>query len=384
MWVRDWIRASETAFHAAAGLCQPKAFPFPAFIFLCTLIYRYINFGLLFPNPVYAKVQLGIDNDTFSTLERGIQYLKGFYSSSPYISLQLAVLIALAIQSIRMLMQRRFKSFQGLSASYFYAAVFLGLILMNHLFVVSVGGDWMEFYRLIVPVVPLLVVLTTFIAFQMLKAALEKLRLPGSHPVILANLALAVLFLTAIATNSGQKDNHEFLGYHNCSEKTNVPRLLSLSAEPARLDRQIMLTNCASSRDWLAVLPFIEEELPGLYRALDQKLTIATFQMGFFPYFIKQTHPAMNIKFIDTVGLGDINIARMDLDKASFGVRDGINIGSIFSGKAGELSRYILAQNPNMIYVLDATDRRRTILAGLGWAVIWDQPGAVIFVKERE
>jgi hypothetical protein len=356
----------------------------PAFIFLCTLIYRYLNFGLLFPNPVYAKVQLGIDANALSTLERGIQYLRGFYSSSPYISLQVAVLIALAIQSIRMLIQRRYKPIPDQSTSYFYAAPFLGLILLNHLFVVSVGGDWMEFYRLIVPVVPLLVVLTTFFAFQMLKAALEKLRLPRSHPVIFANLALAALFLAAITANFGHQDNHEIWGYHNCSEKMNVPKLLSLSAEPARLDRQIMLTNCASSRDWLAVMPFIEEELPALYKASDQKLTIATFQMGFFPYFIKQTHPTMNIKFIDTVGLGDINIARMDLDKASFGVRDGVNIGSIFSGNAGELSRYILAQNPNMIYVLDATYRRRTILAGLGWSAIWDQPGAVIFVKEQK
>ena len=354
----------------------------PSLIFLCILISRYLNFGLLFPNPVYAKIQLGIDNNTRSNLEAGIQYLKGFYSSSPYVVLQLVIVIALMIQYIHILMQR--KAARGIATGYYYFAPILGLILLNHLFVISVGGDWMEFYRLIVPVVPFLVILTTFFAFQMLTAVLAKLDRPDPNLAIFANLALAVLFLAAIATNSGQQDNHEVQGFHNCSEKMDLSKLRSLAMDTFRLDHQLMLTNCATNRDWIGVLPFIQEELPGLYESLDQKITIATFQMGFFPYFIKQVHPTMNIEFIDTVGLGDSQIARMDLPKASFGVRDGVNIVSIFTGKSGELSQYVLDRNPNMIYVLDATDMRRKALARLGWSTAWDKPGAVIFIKSQE
>jgi hypothetical protein len=55
---------------------------------------------------------------------------------------------------------------------------------------------------------------------------------------------------------------------------------------------------------------------------------------------------------------------------------------SIFAGKSGELSRYVLGRNPNMIYVLDATDKRRQALIQLGWSTGWDNPGAVIFIKK--
>jgi hypothetical protein len=356
----------------------------PGVLFLCILIARYLHFGLLFPNPVYAKVQLGTDTQTLSNLETGIQYLKGFYTSSPYIALQLVVLIVLMIQYMRILIHRNARMTPDISTTYLHFAPLLGLILLNHLFVIGVGGDWMEFYRFLVPVIPFMVILTTLFALQMLRTALTKLDLPESSLMIFTNLALGVLFLAAIATNSNQQDNHEIQGFHNCSETMDLSKLLFISKSYPHLDDQLMLTNCASNRDWLGVLPFIQDELPRLYNALDQKVILATFQMGFFPYFIKEVHPTMNIEFIDTVGLADSNIARMNLPKANFGLRDGINIVSIFSGQSGELSQYVTDRNPNMIYVLDATDMRRKALARLGWSTVWDKPGAVVFIKVQE
>lgn len=356
----------------------------PTFLFLCVLIARYLHFGLLFPNPVYAKVQLGTDNQTLSNLEAGIQYLKGFYTSSPYIALQLVVLIAFMIQFVRILIQRTARMTPDISTTYLHFAPLLGLILLNHVFVVSVGGDWMEFYRFLVPIIPFMVILTTLFALQMLKVVLAKLDLPESNLMIFTNLALGVLLLAAIATNSNQQDNHEIQGFHNCSETMNLSKLLFISESYPHLDDQLMLTNCASNRDWLGVLPFIQEELPRLYSLQDKKIIIATFQMGFFPYFIKKIHPTMNIEFIDTVGLADSNIARMSLPKANFGLRDGVNIVSIFAGESGELSQYVIDRNPNMIYVLDAPDMRRKALARLGWSTVWDKPGAVVFIKAQE
>lgn len=356
----------------------------PSLVFLTILIARYLHFGLLFPNPVYAKIHLGLDNNAVSNLRTGLQYLKGFYTSSPYVALQLALLTALVIPYARILLRHKDNAALGPSITYIKFAPLLGLVLLNHLFVILVGGDWMEFYRLIVPVIPLLAILTTFFAFRLFNALLEKFVLPGSNFQILANLALGILFLAAIATNSGQNDNYRVRGFHNCSEKMDLSKVLSISSDYSRLDDQLILINCAGKRDWSGVMPFIEEELPQVYDSLDQKITIVTFQMGFFPYYIKTLKPAMNIEFIDTVGLADSNIARMDMPKVNYGIRDGVNIVSIFSGTSGELSQYVLDRNPNMIYVLDATDRRRRALAKLGWSTSWDRPGAVIFIKTQE
>ena len=355
----------------------------PSLLFLLILIVRYLHFGLLFPNPVYAKIYMGMDNNTVSNINTGIEYLKGFYTSSPYVAIQLAVLTALVIHYGRILIDQRTKADPGTSIPYFNFAPLLGLILINHLFVISVGGDWMEFFRLIVPVVPFLVILTTCFAFGIFNAVLEKHILSRPHLEILANLALGVLFLVAIATNSGQRDNYEIEGYHNCSEKMDLRKLHFVSLDYSHLDDQLILVNCAGKRDWNGVMPFITAELPEVYKSLDQNITIATYQMGFFPYFIKRVYPAMNIEFIDTVGLADSNIARMQLPKKNYGVKDGVNMVSIFTGKSGELSRYVLGRNPNMIYVLDATNIRRQALIELGWSTGWDNPGAVIFIKKQ-
>jgi hypothetical protein len=355
----------------------------PSVIFLSALIARYLHFGLLFPNPVYAKVYLGMDNNTVSNINTGIKYLKGFYTSSPYVAIQLAILTAMVIHYVGTLMDQKARADPGRSIPYLDFVPLLGLILLNHLFVISVGGDWMEFFRLIVPVIPFLVILTTCFAFRMFNAVLEKHILSRPHRETLANLALGVLFLAAIATNSGQGDNYDIQGYHNCSEKMDLSKLHLVSLDYSRLDHQLILFNCAGKRDWNGVMPFITDELPEVYKSLDQNITIATFQMGFFPYFIKKVYPAMNIEFVDTVGLADSNIARMQLPKKNYGVRDGVNIVSIFTGESGELSRYVLSRNPNMIYVLDATNIRRQALIELGWSTGWDAPGAVIFIKKQ-
>jgi hypothetical protein len=72
----------------------------------------------------------------------------------------------------------------------------------------------------------------------------------------------------------------------------------------------------------------------------------------------------------------------MEGARQSYGLSEGTKIAEILAGESGELSTYVLGQNPNMIYVLNASIRRRQALADLGWRVHLDKPGAVIFIKE--
>jgi hypothetical protein len=185
-------------------------------------------------------------------------------------------------------------------------------------------------------------------------------------------------------TNSGQRDNPATSNFHNCSERFSLSKLHSLALAPSHLDENLILSNCAGKRDWEAVMPFITDELPKIYEASHHRVTIATFQMGFFPYYVRKLHPAWNITFIDTLGLGDRTIARMQGRRASYGLWEGTRIVYIFAGMSGELSEYVLNRDPNMIYVLEATPFRRTEMSRLGWTTSWDQPGAVIFTKTNE
>lgn len=356
----------------------------PSFIFFSILIARYLNFGLLFPNPVYAKISLGADDNIISNLDTGIKYLLGFYTSSPYIALQLVILIAVVIHSVNMLIRQRTKLDSGVSFCEFNFVLWLGLILFNHLFVISTGGDWMEFFRFIVPVVPFLVILTTCFVFRKINDVLKKHN--GSNPYFeaLTNVALGVLFLVVIATNSGQRDNYEAQIFHNCSEKIDLSKIHSLALDYSHLEVKLLLLNCAGKRDLDGAMPFITDELPKVYESLNQNITIATFQMGFFPYYVKKINPAMNIKFIDTLGLADSNIARLQGPRERYGLSEGTRIVDIFAGQSGKLSEYILSRNPNMIYLLNATSVRRMALIKLGWTESWDKPGAVIFIKNDQ
>lgn len=353
----------------------------PCLIFFSIIIFRVVNFGLLFPNPVYAKIDQDLNQNTISQIVAGIEYLRGFYTSSPYMIMQLVILIAAILHVSRTLWGKRLElvpAFQFIDIKF---AIWIGIILFNHLLVITVGGDWMEFYRFIVPIVPFLTILTTCFAFRTLKAVTGKNILFIPNFRMISNLTLGFLFFVAIATNSGQRDNLDTQNFHNCSEKMSLAKMYSFVMDLGHLDENLILSNCAGKRDWDGAMLFITDELPVIYEALDHKVTIATFQMGFFPYYVKKVNPTMNIEFVDTLGLADSNIARMQGPRARYGLSEGTKIVNIFAGKSGQLSEYVLSRNPNMIYVLHATPMRRMALSKLGWTTHWDKPGAVVFIR---
>jgi arabinofuranosyltransferase len=114
----------------------------PALIFASIVIlhtgFRLAYYSELFPNTYYAKVS-GID---VSLAPQGAGYLIGFLASGGVIYLLLAALSIF---------------YRGLRGWVFYSLVLQ--ILLTALYVVRVGGDYMPFYRFVLPVVPHLCVL---------------------------------------------------------------------------------------------------------------------------------------------------------------------------------------------------------------------------------
>ncbi len=165
--------------------------------------------------------------------------------------------------------------------------------------------------------------MTTGFAYKIINEVIKKNDLPKPYLETSANIALGVVFLILIATNSGQRDNYEAQDFHNCSERFDATKVRAISLDYRHLDENLILMNCAGQRDWNRLMLFITDELPKAYQLLDQNITIATFQMGFFPYYIKKDHPTMKIRFIDTLGIGDTNVARLEGARQSYGLTEG-------------------------------------------------------------
>ena len=78
--------------------------------------------------------------------------------------------------------------------------------------------------------------------------------------------------------------------------------------------------------------------------------------MGFFPYYARREHPNIDMYFVDTYGLCDRTVAHMGLPANAFGYARGLYLRPILAGERGELSDYVIAKCPRLVFgTFDAT-----------------------------
>ncbi len=110
--------------------------------FVALTLFRYLEFGFFFPCPVYAKTELSQD-----FLIQGLEYLQKL-ASRPYAVVSVLVpLVFLLYEFARSLYKRTLNP----SVTVIFLAV-VGYIC----FCLLSGGDWMEYGRFLVPVMPAL------------------------------------------------------------------------------------------------------------------------------------------------------------------------------------------------------------------------------------
>ncbi len=197
-------------------------------------------YGDVLPNTYYVKVA-PID---LETLARGLTYGLTFI-----ISYQLLPCLVLALARARSLLRR-----QDL-------AVFAGVVLAWSAYLVRVGGGFMEF-RLIVPVLPLVFVVVTFLAFGL--PALPR-------ALLIALVALGSGFHAVNFTVTGDLETIPSLRAHLESETENWPRVGKVLGE--------------------------------LFADAEEPVTIATTAAGAIPYYSR-------LPTVDMLGLSDLWIAR--------------------------------------------------------------------------
>ncbi len=321
---------------------------------------RYAFTGAIFPNPVYAKVSVS----HLGGLQEGWNYLTDFTTTSlgsrllGSVTVMAAALIGYAAFCRLMPGNRQAVWLDG---RWLVPAL---SICAYDAFILLVKGDWMEYHRFLAPTLALKTVL-------LIQTGATCLTLP---PVAarrwVATTALVILLLAVV-------DEWRYRSPQDCSTRLSLEVLPRFFTHPN--DATIEL-NCAHQRDRYAIHPFIDHEL-SRYLAQQGHLTIVTYQGGYFPYFLREQFSPRDITLVDTTGLLNLEIARVEGEKISTGNKYLEDIPAILSGAVPGLSEQVSRYNPNMIYLLGDRDADQARLNAIGFERIHQAPGGVVYLK---
>lgn len=336
-----------------------------ALITLCFL--RYLFTGSLWPSPVYAKV--GNIQDLIPT---GWKYVTDYYTSSAWGYVSIAGVLYGTIFLIRAL-TATYSSDSVKNTRTINILALVSFISGHHMVTILSGGNWMEHYRFMSPIIPM----TNILIFMMFGDAFHvahKYISSCISTIIIKKITFILIFLAALLQTIATKES----AVHTCSTPINKHLLLGGIQD---LSKSTILNNCAHTRDWYAIKPFIDNELPSLLTKNNNHLTVASFQAGFFPYFIRKKYSPHQIYFIDTRGLTDLHIALIKGEKTNSGNSDGLRIDLALSQKNNSLFPYLSNHSPDLVYERYASPEIRQNFLNIGYSVVWDKPHAVVFYK---
>lgn len=248
-------------------------------------LWRWSYYGDFFPNTYYLKS----GGTSRSLLERGWEYVRDF------LVVYWMWLAVLALFSVR----------RELRAAYRPAACLLAICVVWSVYVVDSGGDWMPFFRFMVPIVPLAYVLIAHGAID----AGEWLgaRTRGRADVVAGGTAIVMLAVLAFSAVRP----HDSMAARNPAGFQTRPEILAGS-----VDDSIQ----GDIGTWM------RENFPAHYE-------VALIPSGIVPYYSR-------LPSIDMLGLNDRHIARRD-----------IPLGDGVAGHEKEDGGYVVGRKPEIIWL---------------------------------
>lgn len=388
----------------------------PLVVFGGVTFWRWYRFGMFFPTPTYAKVQAS--HTSWDLIYQGFQYTRSFYTLVVFHAGIWPMLIwacSVAICAISTKKQQLF----GIPGVYSFIAC---IVLINHLFIITVGGDWMELNRFVQPVMPLMGIVVVGGAYS----ALDWLRTDrlqrdtrwvtigygltlismgvfvwrGMHMffqwiswsevhwsiyfvigcscivAICASLllhhnrqrwlyfgmGLIVVWIVVIPTE------HRFIlkTRNICGNIIDMNMLFA--TDNHSLEAYLHTQNCAQRRDYKFVEGFMTPQFQRLADTHNNYVGLLSRQAGFVPYYIKRTYPSIKFYFIDEIGLTDPYVASL-IQK----------YGGNYQ-RSREWADYITAKKINMRYFLSDEPPLPTYLNG-DWHTIYNASGANIQIQ---
>ncbi len=325
----------------------------PAAVFALVAIWRYQHTGAAWPNPVYAK-----GGDIAELIPLGLAYV---YRLCPVDTACRAAAVD-DLEHFPAAVVWRLRA-TGLGASRTFPAA--GAIRAGR-----GTGPVHDFRRRQLD--ELLPILGTHIAVENDPADLGGGSLLPAQPAgVPGHLALSLLVVGQLF-QSGRNPN-----YPDFVAEPAWLWPLPATADLAQLQRIILLASPAHARDERELRPFVATSLPALLPA-GRPLCIATYQVGYFPWMVRESFGPGQVRIADTLGLNDRIAARRSGPRNPFGVLDGFAIDRLL--QAGEPTLFRLcAGQPDLVYVLQAPPAMRANMTALGYRLVWDRPGAVIF-----
>ena len=315
---------------------------------------RYLALGSMWPNPVYAKTQQSV-----AKLVSGLHY-SFVYGTRPWFILGvIPFLVLFAYDLIVSLIRDHTLDPRSMA---------FGTTLIGYTcFIAIVGGDRMEHARFFSHIAPSLAFALTLSAEKILGSRNKR-----------APMRLAVLFGLLVAIVC-----YGLLDVKSVCSRRN-PAMFGIDSV-----HDIMMLNSAQRRDIVNLLPYIQLEFPQLLAESSRPPVVLSYQAGFFPYMLRKCHPEARFLFIDSGGLTEPSIAKMNMPKGWTGIMAQYDLAGILRGEYGDYSRHIKKMNPCVVYKLAGkrldrrlVDRMKTI----GYEVDWFSSegsvgGAIVFRK---
>ena len=384
----------------------------PLGVFASVTLWRWYEFGLLFPVPTYAKV-------TVSQITiKGIAYLFAFYSEIPFYAGMWPILLAVASLTIIVIFAKK-SHVAEIPAQYIFLTV---LVLVNHVFTVMVGGDWMELRRFVQPVIPIIgilvisglvqwcflvrkhvceqnsrayIVLSVGCVFAVISLASSDvwtlLQWPSGNELYWSfGMPLGIGIVVALGAAVIKRQEKAFwvcygivlltctlvvlpTGFTYLSKTKTVcggvvDMQQVLTFDVGAIESQLQEQNCAQSRDRKFVEDFIIPQLPVFAKSQNNYVGLISRQAGYIPYFIKRTYPDLDFYFIDSLGLTDPYVAKLI---QTYGDR---------YQESSEWKEYIIANHINMRYAL-YNNGFPQYLTGT-WVRIYNDSSGNVYIKK--
>lgn len=341
----------------------------PIVFFLIILMARWFSTGSIWPNPVLAKV------GTFNiTISLGIDYIARYYFSSPlafFHGLGLLISIMLFIYS----MINSFSRKKSLPIPY---GIIIGaaIIIVHDIFVILVGGNWMELFRFLVPTLPLKNALLGWAGYQLVQIS-RRSYIIKSHSRV-AHSALPIIFLSiAMILIKTQRHISDENGEIALNQQPTLPRNFFKGSIAEINQKARVLSGIIQMEPDLK--KFLEGPLQDIVNRQDKQLVFLSAQAGLLPYTLRKYFNPNQIWFIDPLGLASKELAELNIPKASFG-NIFSNTDTVLLGEAGKLSEEVIKRNPNLVCILNPTQKAHSNLTDkLGFQLIWDQPACTVY-----
>lgn len=364
-----WIYMAAVALFALGArlgrrwLLRAVATPVAAFVLLSLV--RKLWFGVWLPLPALAKMS---SSAVLARINEGLAYLWAFAEAS-YLGF---VLLCAALAAACLLAGRTWRE-RGRGPSPESRALLAVVSVVGvHLLTVALsGGDWMGYYRFVAPAVPLLGVTLA----QLISAAA-----PRSSTGLVSAL-LVLVGISAVPLGEDERSGLRPPYMQNTCLQTSLADLGDAELGPT-LGERVRRLNHPYLRDLSQLAPFVHGPLQSILR-VKPDILIASYQMGYFPYHAR-IWQMPGIRFLDTVGITDSQLAKDAALRSSRGLSDGLEPRIFLDPQANNaVSNRVQALRPDLTYVLNADVDMVSQLTAWGWLLVWNAPEAKIFARRE-